>query len=81
MTLVYYRYSSYLDYFFEVVSILVVQLKRFVCVRYSTQTIMKGRYQTQYTSVPDPDPMFLGLPDPHPDPLVTSTDPYPSLFS
>ncbi len=28
--------------------------------------------------------IFLGLPDPHPDPLVTSTDdpdPYPSLFS
>jgi hypothetical protein len=22
--------------------------------------------------------MFLGLPDPHPDPLVTSTDPAPS---
>jgi hypothetical protein len=25
--------------------------------------------------------MFLGLPDPHPGPLVTSTDPDPSLFS
>jgi hypothetical protein len=23
--------------------------------------------------------MFLGLPDPHPDPLVTSTDPDPAL--
>jgi hypothetical protein len=25
--------------------------------------------------------MFLGIPDPYPDPLVTSTDPDPSLFS
>ena len=24
--------------------------------------------------------MFLGLPDPHPDPLVTSTDPDPSII-
>ncbi len=32
------------------------------------------------TSLPDPDRMirmFLGLPDPHPDPLVTGTDPDP----
>jgi hypothetical protein len=27
------------------------------------------------SSVLDPDPYVLGLPDPHPDPLVTSTDP------
>jgi hypothetical protein len=41
------------------------------------------------TGVPDPVRsirMFLGLPDPHPDPLVTNMDPYaepapyPSLF-
>jgi hypothetical protein len=25
--------------------------------------------------------MFLGLPDPHPDPLVTSTNPVPDLSS
>jgi hypothetical protein len=24
--------------------------------------------------------MFLGLPDPHPDPLVTSTDPSPDPY-
>jgi hypothetical protein len=34
---------------------------------------------------PDPNPIykFLGLPNPHPDPLVTSTNPNPdpSLFS
>jgi hypothetical protein len=33
------------------------------------------------TTVPDPDPYVLGLPDLHPDPLATSTDPDPSLFS
>ncbi len=26
------------------------------------------------------DPYFLGLPDPHPDPLVTSTDPAPDPY-
>jgi hypothetical protein len=30
--------------------------------------MMKGRYQTRDTSVLDPDPMFLSLPDPHPVP-------------
>ncbi len=32
---------------------------------------------TVSSCVGDPDPYIFGLPDPHPDPLVTSTDPPP----
>jgi hypothetical protein len=32
-----------------------------------------------FGSVGDPDRMFLGLPDPDPDPLVRGTDPAPDL--
>jgi hypothetical protein len=31
-------------------------------------------------SVVDPDPYVLGILDPHPDPLVTSTDPAPDFY-
>ncbi len=36
-----------------------------------------GIYLCVWTSVGDPDPYVLNLPDPHQDPLVTSMDPAP----
>jgi chitinase len=42
------------------------------------EDFFKGTVQHDFSSVPDPD-VCLGLPDPHPDSLVTCKAPDPSI--
>jgi hypothetical protein len=51
--------------------------------RYQQKVGIRGKFETFFCSVPDPDPpdrihVFLGLPDP--DPLVRDMDPDPSII-
>jgi hypothetical protein len=51
----------------------------FIAVREIPQ-ISGGKGETVFGMLIRRIRMFLGLPDPHPDPLATSSDPDPSLF-